>query len=122
MKYFTNTEAIDAVNNDNNLGVYLRDDEGNRAWSLVYVSTDGWRGYYNAVATKKHGWIKVDGDWMTDNWDDAPTGNSSDEVADKLDRMAEEYARQGKKMAVVYTPTSNVFSTSYDVFTKELPQ
>jgi hypothetical protein len=120
MDYFTNTEAIDAVNSDTDMPGYLYDDEGLRGWRLKYTSTDAWRGYYSAVPVKKNGWQLLDSNWITGDYSDAPDGHGSSDVQLKLDNLAKKLASEGFKMAVVYAPTSNVFSTSYDVFKKEL--
>ncbi len=119
--YFENTKAIEAVNSDTFMPSYLLDDEGNRAFKLTYVQTDGWRGYYNATATKKHKWEKVDSDWVTGDYDDAIAQvHGETPTYDKLDLLAYKLKRDGYKMAVVYSPTSNVFSTSYDIFKKKV--
>lgn len=120
MNYYVNTQAIEAVNEGLDTPTYLTDDAGERAFKLKYVSTDGWRGYYDVVPTKKHGWEKLDSDWVTGNWDDAPEDNREDSVEDKLDKLSEELGADGYKLAVVFAPTSNVFSTSYDIFKKKV--
>jgi hypothetical protein len=56
-------------------------------------------------------WEKVDEGWLTGDWDDAPAGHSESEVKAKLDKLAED-----ADILVVFAPSSNVFSTTYDCF------
>ena len=117
---YIQNEAIEAVNNGTDTPAFLRDFEGNRAWKLVYHKIDGWRGYQEAEAVKKWGWSKIDYDgWVTGNWSDAPEESQSDNVEAKLNRLAKEYGKKGYKLTAVFSPTSNVFSTSFDVFVKK---
>lgn len=121
MNYFINNEAIESINNGTELPTFLLDQDGNRAWRLKYHSTDGWRGYYDVKPTIKGGWTKIDYDgWVTGNWSDAPIDAQESNVEAKLKRLANEYIRKGYKLAVVFAPTSNVFSTTFDVFTKKI--
>lgn len=121
MNYQTNTEAINAVNEGNDIPAFLYDKNGIKAWHLKYVSTDGWRGYHEARATKAGGWVKIDYDgWVTGNWDDAPDDARAENVEDKLEKLASEYKEKGYNLAVVFAPTSNVFSTAFDVFVKKI--
>jgi len=120
MNYFINTAAIDAINDGMDTPGYLYDNDGLRGWRLKYTRTDGWRGYYSAVPVKKHGWQLVDSDWVTGDYSDAPDGHGASDVQSQLEKLAQKLASEGYKMAVVYSPTSNVFSTSYDVFKKGL--
>ena len=106
-------EAIDAVNEGKNIPRKIGD------FKIEYVATDGWRGYYSAVATKKSGWKIVQDGWITGNWSDAGE-NASDNVEAELKRLDAKAISEGKELAVVFTPTSNVFSTSYDVFTRKI--
>lgn len=116
-KYFINTEAIDG----DHTPAFLKDEDGNRAWKLKYVSTDGWRGYYDAIATKKHGWEKVDSDFMVEDWGDAVAeAHGETPTEERLEKLAHKLSEEGYKMAVVYTLTSNVFSIGYDVFRKKV--
>ena len=116
-----NTEAIDAINEGRDTPSFLYDNHGQKAFHLRYKSTDGWRGYYYTTALKKAGWKKIDYEgWVTGNWSDAPTGHSSNEVEDKLNAIAEDYKQRGYEVTAVFAPTSNVFSTAFDVFIKKL--
>ena len=111
--YYINNQA-----KGEDVPTYLTDGENPRAFKLKYVQTDGWRGFYEVVTVKKYGWQKTDNsDWVTGNWSDAGE-NSSDNVEAKLDKLAKELDKQGYDMAVIFTPTSNVFSTKFDVFRK----
>jgi hypothetical protein len=79
----------------------------------TYVSTDGWRGYYE---TEIEGWSKVLDGWTTGGWDD--------EVARRKQTFNEwvESVISGDEVppvpvAIVLDPTSNVFSTGVSVLT-----
>lgn len=115
MTLLTNTEAIDAVN----LGEKIPDEievDGDLLL-LEYHSTDAWRGYYEAVAAEGSGWESIDeSGWMTGDYDDAPYDARSSSVEKKCERIAEALEAEGYDLLVVFTPTSNVFSTSYDLF------
>ena len=114
--YQSNTEAIDAIIDGRDIPSRIKD------FTLKYTSTDGWRGYYTAKATKKSGWEVYNGKtagWVTGNWDDAGS-NASDAVEDELDVIAKQAQEAGREMIVVFLPSSNVFSTVYDVFTRPI--
>lgn len=85
--------------------------DGTAIATVKYVRTDAWRGHYDTDPIEGSGWERIDEGWVTGNWDDAPAGCSADEVEAKL----EEYARDAE-VVVVGLPTSNVFSTAYDVY------
>lgn len=95
----------------------LRDEEGdeNLDFTIKYISTYGWRGYYTAKAKNGTNWVELDSDWVTGNWSDAGE-NASDNVENKLDKIAEEQEQEGKKMVVVFLPTNDCFSTNYQIF------
>lgn len=80
------------------------------------MATDGWRGYYEAIATKVSGWVKIDSDWATGEWEDAPEDNKGSGVEQKLNRLYDKIKALGGELQVIFLPTSNVFSTAYDVF------
>lgn len=109
---YANTEAIDAVNEGRSVPRKIGD------FKIKYIPTDGWRGYYDAVATKKSNWKKLDSSWVTGDWDDAPHGHASKDVTSSLDKLYLRVKELGGEMCVVYVPTSNVFSTAYDVFVR----
>lgn len=111
MKYQVIDDAIRAVNEGRSIPKRIGD------FSLSYVATDGWRGYYEVKASKKSGWREVDADWMTGNWEDAGE-HAASTIEEKLDKLADEHLAKGEEMAVVFTPTSNVFSVSFSVFVR----
>jgi hypothetical protein len=114
----TNTEAIESVN----LGDGVPDEievEGD-VLRLEYHSTDAWRGYWSAVAPDGSDWEPLDeSGWMTGDYDDAPLEARSSSVEEKVERIAEAAEAEGYDVLVVFTPTSNVFSTSYDLFRRK---
>jgi hypothetical protein len=83
---------------------------------VKYQATDGWRGYWKVYPKKKYSknWKLVEDErlagWVTGNWDDAPQGASESEFQSVLD----EY--DNKEVLVIFTPSSNVFATNYDIF------
>lgn len=82
--------------------------------NIRYVSTDGWRGYYTATVKRGRPWREIEDErlagWVTGDWDDAPTGASSSEHESILGEYGD------RDIMVVYLPTSNVFSTAYNIF------
>lgn len=109
-----NNEAINAINEGLEVPSFVE----NKEIRIKYVATDGWRGYYDAVPTKKGGWTKIESNWMTGNWDDAGE-NGKDVMMKNIEKTAKKLEKEGKEVLVVYTPTSNVFSISLDVFTRD---
>ena len=113
MENHINSECIEAVNDGRDIPARIKD------FSIKYTATDGWRGYYSAIPTKKSGWIAIDSDWVSGNWDDAGD-NASDNVEAKMDKLLDRVLKMGGDLIMVVLPTSNVFSTAYDVFVKNL--
>lgn len=109
---YQNTSAIEAVNN----GTDTPDAFYHKSTLIAtskYVHTDGWRGY--SEITPEPGFKKIADDWVTGDYSDAPAGNSSSEVEDKVKQLEKQYG----DVWVIFTPTSNVFSTSYDVLVRD---
>lgn len=106
-------DAIDAINEGRDVPVKIGE------FKLKWISTDPWRGYYDAIPTKKSGWIKASDGWVTGNWLDAGD-NAANKKELELDQLDAQAQKEGKEMCVVFTPTSNVFSTCYDVFLRKL--
>lgn len=109
---YHNTTAIDAVNS----GTDTPDAFYHKSTLIAtskYIATDGWRGYTKIVP--EQGYKEIEADWVTGDWDDAPSGNSSSEVEAKI----AELEKQHGNIWVIYAPTSNVFSTSYAVLVKD---
>lgn len=82
---------------------------------IKYIATDGWRGYYEARIrkSKNSGWKRAGEDlagWVTGEWNDAPEGMRGSELDQKLSEI------EANEVKVIFLPTSNVFSTAYDVF------
>lgn len=107
-----NTTAIDAVNN----GTDTPDAFYHKSTLIAtskWVNTDGWRGY--TKTTPEAGYIEIEADWVTGDYDDAPEGNSSSEVEAKIKALEAEHG----DIWVIYAPTSNVFSTAYTVLVRD---
>lgn len=117
--YFVNSYPIYVTNNGGSMPTYLYDDEDNRAFKLKYVRSDGWRGYWETEPVKKWGWEKIDYGWVTDDYDDA-YGHGYTDVTNGFKQLARQQCKVGKKLLVVLAPTSNVFSTGYNVYTKKV--
>ena len=120
---YTDTSAINAVNNgtDTPTWIYIG---SNRVAKLSWKSTDAWRGYSVVTATKKYGWQAVDLEaldltgWVTGDYSDAPEDAQSSNVEDRIQALAKRNDARGFDTLIVFAPTSNVFSTAYDVFEK----
>ena len=75
-----------------------------------YVRTDGWRGYYDVIASKS--WVKFHSDCIL-----AYSGDA--EELEDFDEKLEEYLnKSGVRFAKVFSRTSNLFSTGYDFFVR----
>jgi hypothetical protein len=86
---------------------------GERVATMGYVSTDAWRGYWEATAAD--GWTKVGEGTNCGAWEDTPPGTSNDEVESEIDALQREHG----EIVVVLGGSSNVFSQPYDVFARE---
>ena len=107
MENYINTEACNAESVPKRI----------QDFSIKYHSTDGWRGYYSAIPTKKSKWQEIESSWVTGDWSDAGE-NSSSCIMQKLDALYDKIISENKEMIVVCAPTSNVFSTGYQVFVR----
>lgn len=114
---YVNNEAIDAINAGRDIPSKV--DGGD--FKLKYVSTDAWRGYYDAIPTKKSGWKKISSDWVTGDWEDAGEHAGSVQEA-KIADLASKIEALGGELRVIFAPTSNVFSTGMDVFVRGLKE
>jgi hypothetical protein len=84
-------------------------------FSIKWHSNNAWRGFYEAIPTKKSKWQEIESSWVTGDWSDAGE-NSSSCVKQKLDDLYNKFLSENKEMIVMLTPTSNIFSTNYQVF------
>ena len=107
------TDAIDAVNAGEGVPEVIEHDEAGR-FDIAWHSTDAWRGYYKIKSDLE----AIESTWSTGNWDDAPAGHASDDMEAKCERIDAELQEQGSELVVVLSPTSNVFSTGFDLFKK----
>lgn len=112
---YHDTTAIQAVNEGRDVpdGFYDPKHPSILIGKREYVSTDGWRGYNKIVP--EPGYRVVDDDWLTGDWEDAPAGHSESEVQVKLKKLEQDHG----DVYVIFTPTSNVFSTGYDVLVRD---
>lgn len=109
------TTTIDAINGGYDMPMRIRDplEPGRLIGTLKYVSTDGWRGYYSLKPTARY--KRVGEDWVTGDWDDAIAAEHGETPTEaKFKALEQQYG----DIYVVYSPTSNVFSTAYDVLVK----
>lgn len=109
---YRDTTAIEAVNagRDTPDAYYAK---STLMATSKWHSTDAWRGYTEIVP--EPGFKAVDDTWMTGDWEDAPTGHGESAVEAKLAELEREYGQ----VYVIYTPTSNVFSTGVDVIVRD---
>lgn len=80
-------------------------------FNAEWVSTDAWRGYYK-VKPNNDDWEKLHSDSILHQH------HSEKELKEFDDRIREIGEELGVEIARVTTQTSNVFSTSYDLFIK----
>lgn len=88
---------------------------------IKWIATDAWRGYYDTEATKKSKWVKFLSDWVTGNWSDAGE-HGSDETEKRVKILASKIEKLGGELRIVFAPTSNVFSTGYDLYVRGISQ
>ena len=75
-----------------------------------YVRTDGWRGYYDVIASKA--WKKFHSDCIL-----AYSGDA--QQLEDFDEKLEQYLNKlGVRFAKVFSRTSNLFSSGYDFFVR----
>lgn len=77
-------------------------------------ATDGWRGYTEVAP--QAGYKMLDSDWMTGDWGDDVSEVHGETATEK--RLATLEKKHGD-LFVIYTPTSNVFSTAIDVLVRD---
>ena len=118
---YRDTSAIDAINNgtDRPAWVFLG---SNRVAKFGWKSTDAWRGYTTITPVKKYGWEVVETPdlpgWVTGDWDDAPEGAQISNHDEAIEHLAKQLDREGYDTLIVYAPTSNVFSTTWELLKK----
>jgi hypothetical protein len=112
-----NNEAINAVNAGRDVPKTVEDDE----FSLKWVKTDPVRGYYEAVPKKGSGWQKIHDGWVTGDWEDAPESARGSVHESNMGNFLRDVNKLGGELKVIYTPTSNVFSTGFDAFVRGIP-
>ena len=93
-------------------GFITHPETGERIAEMRWVSTDAWRGYWDAVPAD--GWKKVGEGTNTGSWSDSPRGTSNDEVEAEINLLAEEHGQ----VVVIVGGSSNVFSMPYDVLAR----
>jgi hypothetical protein len=109
---YLKTEAINAINKGEEIPKKIDD------FRIKYVSTDAWRGYYEATPIKGTEWKEVKSSWVTGEWEDAPKECRGSDVQSTLEKTREKVEKLGGQIRVIFLPTSNVFSTAYQVFVR----
>lgn len=108
-----NTSAIEAVNN----GTPTPDAFYHKSTLIAtskWHATDAWRGYNELTA--EPGWLLLDSDWTTGDYDDAIAAEHGTTPTEaRLAKLEAEH----RELWVIYTPTSNVFSTGIDVLVRD---
>lgn len=108
-----NTEAIDAMNEGEEIP-----DEIEVGGEIIRIEwkAEGYRGFYDSIPSVTSAWEQIDEGWVTGDYDDAPEDARSSNVEAKLNKLAADLDAEGYDCAAVFMPTSNVFSTGYDVY------
>lgn len=75
-----------------------------------YIRTDGWRGYYDVIASRQ--WKKFHTDCILAYSED------SKDLKDFDEKLEEYLSKKNVRFAKVFSRTSNVFSTGYDFFVR----
>lgn len=110
---YYNTTAIDAVNNGQDTPDAFYHKSTLIATSKWH-STDGWRGHNKL--TPEPGFKLIDDDFATGEWGDAISDAHGPEAQERKYKELE--AKHGD-IFVIYTPTSNVFSTGQDILARD---
>jgi hypothetical protein len=82
-----------------------------------YVSTDGWRGYYETRPVGDN-WTEAQSGWTTGDWGDA-ISDSKREFNAWAEAVISGTIQYGFPVWIVTDPTSNVFSTAVGVWIPE---
>lgn len=82
---------------------------------VFYRRTDALRGHYDTDPLPDTGWKHVGDGANCGDWADTPPGTSNAEVLEYLEKLEAEHGT----ILVIGLPTSNVFSTAFDVYAKE---
>ena len=77
-----------------------------------YVSTDAWRGYHE---TRLEGYTEITSGWTTGNWGDG-ISDRKQSFNKWANRVIEGIEECPFRIALVFDPTSNVFSTAVGVW------
>lgn len=115
MIYYDNT-AIEAVNTgrDTPDAFYNPKRPSELIAKAKWHATDAWRGHYELVP--EPGYKLIDSDWTTGDWGDAISEMQGPDATEAKVKAAE--AQHGT-VYVIFTPTSNVFSTGLDILTDD---
>jgi hypothetical protein len=91
------------------IGNYTNDTEGD--FTLKWVSTDGWRGYYDVTPNEK--WVRIVDDCILSYSEDA------EQLHEMQEKLEEFLKSRDIEFAKVFARTSNCFSTGYDFFVEK---
>ena len=95
--------------------IYDPEDDDKPIARVFWRSTDGMRGHFDTEPLPDTGWKHVGEGANTGDWSDAPPGTSNEEVREYVDKLEAEHGT----ILLIGLPTSNVFSTAFDVYAKE---
>ena len=95
--------------------IFDPEDSDKKVARVFWHSTDAWRGFYDTEALPDSGWKHVGDGANCGDWADTPPGTSNAEVLEYLGKLEAEHGT----ILVIGLPTSNVFSTAFDVYAKE---
>ena len=91
--------------------------KGHKDFDIKWHSTDAWRGYEEAVPKKNTNWFEVHADWTTGDWEDAGEHAASKQQT-KIQQFRDKISQAGGTTKFLHLPTSNVFSSSLQVFAR----
>lgn len=109
---YHDTTAIDAVNTGTDVpdAFYAK---STLIGTRKYIATSEWRGYNTVIP--QLGFRHAGEGTNCGGWDDTPSGTNESEVERDINALE---AIHGD-VWVIWTPTSNVFATSYDVLIRD---
>lgn len=115
---YQDVTAIEAVNEGRDIpdGFYDPKHPSVLMARRKYVSTDGWRGYNTVIAEPGFKLLDDASDWTTGDWGDAISDMQGPDATEaKLKALEAEHG----EIFTIFTPTSNVFSTGFDVLIRD---
>jgi len=92
-------------------------EKSHKDFDIKWHSTDAWRGYQEAVPKPNTNWFEVHADWTTGDWEDAGEHAVSKQKT-KILQFRDKISQAGGTTKFLHLPTTNVFSSSLQVFAR----